>query len=84
MGQGAARDIVCESLLRLVRFADRDGLNVRPLLRGVVHDEVVLSVPCDEVETWAGLLREAFTWKWRGVPILCEVGTPAFRWSDCK
>ncbi|HKY45021.1 MAG TPA: phage/plasmid primase, P4 family [Pyrinomonadaceae bacterium] len=84
MGQGAARDIVCESLLRLVRFADEAGLNARPRLRGVVHDEVVLSVPRGEVEAWSDLLRRAFTWEWKGVPILCEVGTPAYRWSDCK
>ena len=84
VGQGAARDIVCESLLRLVRFADEAGLNVRPRLRGVVHDEVVLSVPRGEVEVWSDLLRRAFTWEWKGVPILCEVGTPAYRWSDCK
>lgn len=80
MGQGAARDIMCESLLRLVGLAP----HVTPYLRGVVHDEVVLSVPEGEVEVWSQILQEAFTWEWRGVPILCEVGTPAFRWSECK
>jgi DNA polymerase I-like protein with 3'-5' exonuclease and polymerase domains len=84
MGQGAARDIMCESLLRLVALADASGRNVRPYLRGVVHDEVILSVPENEVQLWQGMLEEAFTWEWRGVPILCEVGTPAFRWSECK
>jgi hypothetical protein len=24
------------------------------------------------------------TWEWRGVPILCDVSKPAFRWSGCK
>jgi putative DNA primase/helicase len=80
VGQGAARDIMCESLLRLVAARP----DVTPLLRGVVHDEIVLSVPADTVEEWAEELRRAFTWEWKGVPILCEVGTPAFRWSDCK
>lgn len=80
MGQGAARDIMAESLLRLVELAPQ----VTPYLRGVVHDEVVLSVPEGEVEYWSGVLHEAFTWEWLGVPILCEVGTPAFRWSECK
>jgi putative DNA primase/helicase len=84
MGQGAARDIMCESLLRLVRVAEREELNVRPYLRAIVHDEVVLSVPEGEAELWARLLEEAFTWEWRGVPILCEVSKPAFRWSECK
>lgn len=84
VGQGAARDIMCESLLRLVRIADESGRNVRPYLRGVVHDEVILSVPSGEVGLWSGILEQAFTWTWRDVPILCEVGKPAFRWSDCK
>lgn len=80
MGQGAARDIMCESLLRLVELAP----HVTPYLRGVVHDEVILSVPEKEVGLWARVLEQAFTWEWRGVPILCEVGAPAFRWSECK
>jgi hypothetical protein len=80
MGQGAARDIMCESLLRLVERAP----DVRPLLRGVVHDEVILSVPEDEVASWAATLEAAFTWEWKGVPILCEVSKPSFRWSECK
>lgn len=84
VGQGAARDIVCTSLLRLVEMADDDGRNVRPLLRGVVHDEVVLSVPEGEVSYWEDVLTRAFTWEWRDVPILCEVSKPAYRWSDCK
>ena len=84
MGQGAARDIMCESLLRLVRAADAAGRNVRPYLRAVVHDEVVLSVPALEKEWWVQVLGEAFTWEWRGVPILCEVSKAAYRWSECK
>ena len=80
MGQGCARDIVCESILRLVRARP----DVTPYLRGVVHDELVLSVPADTVDEWRAELEKAFTWEWRGVPILCEVGTPAYRWSDCK
>jgi putative DNA primase/helicase len=80
MGQGAARDIMCESLLRLVRMAP----DVRPFLRAVVHDEIVLSVPEAEAAAWAVTLEAAFTWEWRGVPILCEVSKAAFRWSECK
>jgi DNA polymerase-1 len=84
MGQGAARDIMCESLLRLVKLGDASGRNVRPYLRAVVHDEVVLSVPEGEAGLWAQLLAEAFTWEWRGVPILCDVSKAAYRWSECK
>lgn len=81
MGQGAARDIMAESLLRLM---DLSQGRVSPYLRGVVHDEVVLSVPEDEAEHWTGMLREAFTWEWRGVPILCEVSAPGRSWADCS
>lgn len=80
MGQGASRDVMCESLLRLDRLS---GGNVRPYLRAVVHDEIVVSVPEHEVDEWAALLREAMTWEWRGVPILCDVSAPAQRWSGC-
>ena len=84
MGQGASRDIMTESLLRLVKYAEDKEQNVRPYLRAIVHDEVVLSVPEAEAERWAQILQEAFTWEWRGVPILCEVSEPAYRWNECK
>ena len=80
MGQGASRDVMCESLLRLAKARP----DVTPFLRGVIHDEIVLSVPADTVDEWAEELRRAMTWEWRGVPILCEVSAPAFRWSNCK
>ena len=79
MGQGAARDIMCESLLRLI---DRDR-RATQYLRGVVHDEVILSVPEGDVDYWQELIKDAFTWEWKGVPILCDLGTPARRWSEC-
>jgi hypothetical protein len=79
MGQGAARDIMCESLLRLVGARP----DVTPYLRGVVHDEVILSVPAGEAEEWAEELHKAFTWEWKGVPILCSVSNPGARWSEC-
>jgi len=79
MGQGCARDLMCEALLRLVQLDPR----VTPYLRAVVHDEVVLSVPETEAAYWSDLLREAFTFEWRGVPILCEVSPPGTNWAEC-
>lgn len=81
MGQGATRDVMAESMLRLDRISEG---RVRPYLRGVIHDELVLSVPEGDVAEWQEMLREAMTWEWRGVPILCDVSEPAFRWSKCK
>lgn len=79
MGQGCSRDLMCEALLRLVAIDPR----VTAHLRAVVHDEVVLSVPETEVEYWQGALKEAFTFTWRDVPILCDVSAPGANWSEC-
>lgn len=80
MGQGAARDLMTTGLLRLV---ERDSA-VTPHLRGVVHDEVVLSVPEEEAQYWRDELENAFTFEWRGVPILCELSSPGRNWAECS
>lgn len=82
MGQGLARDLVCESLLRAVALADAEGKNIRPHLRLIVHDELIGSFPAGEAEYWQDLLKRAFTWEFRGVPILGDAGSPAHRWSE--
>lgn len=79
MGQGAARDIMCESLLRL----DERAPWMRDALRAVIHDEVVVAVPRERAEEAREVLRDAFTWEWKGVPILCEVSAPGTSWADC-
>lgn len=84
MGQGAARDLLCESMLRADALARLDGKDIRPYLRMTVHDELDVCVPKEEAEYWQDLLKRAFTWEWKGVPILCEVSDPAYRWSECK
>jgi DNA polymerase I len=74
MGQGAAADILKESLLRL-------PAHFRPWLRVPVHDEIVACVP-DEYTTEATReLREAFTFEWRGVPIFCDISKPGKSWG---
>lgn len=80
MGQGAARDLMCEGLLRLV---ERDSA-VTPYLRGVVHDEVILSVPAEEAEYWRDELETAFTFEWKSVPILCSVSNAGANWLECE
>lgn len=82
-GQSASRDIMTESMLRLVAFADEAGIDVRPMLRVVVHDELVLDVPEGLADTVSALLERAMTWEYQGVPILCDLGIPAKRWRDC-
>jgi DNA polymerase-1 len=80
MGQGTARDITCEVLLRLIRRHPE----YRHYLRTWVHDEFVFSVPEDRVEEIGADIEEAFTWEWRGVPILCDLSAPGASWGDCS
>lgn len=79
IGQGAARDIVCEAILRFLGAYP----HATPYLRGVVHDELVLSVPEAEAEFWREALRWAFTFEWKGVPILCDVSPAGENWAEC-
>jgi DNA polymerase I len=75
MGQGGARDIVGEGLLRLPD-------ECRPMVRLMVHDEIVLSVPKADVEEVGHEVKKAFTFEWRGVPILSELSKPGNSWGE--
>lgn len=76
MGQGAARDIMMAGLLRL-------PAEVLPMLRAQVHDEIVLSVPADQVDEVAATVVEALSFEWKGVPILADSGRPGRTWGHC-
>lgn len=75
MGQGAARDILCDALLRLPPM-------FRPWLRAMIHDEVLISVPEDLADEVGETLRDAFTSEWRGVPILCDLSPAGRTWGE--
>lgn len=77
MGQGAARDIMMEGLLRL---ADR-APEVLPMLRAQVHDEIVLSVPEADAPEVARIVVEALTFEWKGVPILADASPVGITWG---
>lgn len=57
MGQGCARDIMMEGLLRL-------PAEVLPMLRAVVHDEIVLSVPVGVVDDVERAVVDALSFPW--------------------
>lgn len=57
VGQGCARDLMMEGLLRLDR-------SIWPMLRAVVHDEVVLSVPLDVVDDVEQEVVRALSFEW--------------------
>jgi P4 family phage/plasmid primase-like protien len=80
MGQGGARDITMEVLLRLM---DRHP-NYAQYLRTWVHDEFVFSVPADRAEEIGADILDAFTWEWKGVPILSELSRPGASWGECS
>jgi DNA polymerase I-like protein with 3'-5' exonuclease and polymerase domains len=86
MGQGTARDLMMECLLRI------DDLDPRVIhmLRIQVHDEIVLEVPEDEVEQVIGdVLKRAMTFQWAppgaSIPITVEVDISGYgrSWADC-
>lgn len=79
MGQGGARDIMCEGLLRLTERLPE----VYPWLRGVVHDEVVLSVPVERAQEVTETVLDAFTFDFRGVAITAGAGKPGVNWARC-
>jgi P4 family phage/plasmid primase-like protien len=79
MGQGGARDIMCEALLRLVERAPE----ATEWLRCVVHDEVVLCVPGDRVEEISATVLDAFSFEFKGVPITAGASKASVTWSGC-
>jgi DNA polymerase I-like protein with 3'-5' exonuclease and polymerase domains len=77
MGQGSARDITMEVLIRLITAHPE----YRQYLRIYVHDEFVFSVPENMAEEVGAEIEAAFTWEWNGVPILCDRTAPAENWG---
>lgn len=82
MGQGTARDILVEGLLRLPQ-------EYIPWMRGVVHDEVIFSVPEDRVEECVETVTAALTFDLasvstlHSVPITTGASKAAHSWDGC-
>lgn len=78
IGQGGARDILCEGLLRMPD-------EYVPWMRGVVHDEVVFNVPEARVDEAVEVITAALTLPggFRGVPITCGASRPGHAWDEC-
>jgi DNA polymerase-1 len=77
MGQGGARDLMAEAILRL-------PLDLVPMLRAVVHDELVFSVPATDVDEIRAEVLRAMTFAWRDVPILAKAEkTGILSWGSC-
>lgn len=83
VGQGCTRDIIAEGLLRL-------PLEVWPMLRVIVHDEIVLSVPTDRFAEISEIVVNAMTFdlgevtggRLASVPITAGASKPGRTWAD--
>jgi DNA polymerase-1 len=76
MGQGCARDILMRGLIELPE-------DVARMVRAVVHDEVVLSVPAGAAEDVARQVKQTLETEFRGVPIAAQASEPAVSWEGC-
>lgn len=82
LGQGLARDLLAEAVLRLPDW-------LVACLRGVVHDELVVSVPEDRAGEAQAALLHAMQFGVKTVdpdvtvPVLAECSPPGRDWLDC-
>jgi len=76
MGQGTTRDILAEGLLRM-------PFEARRRVRAVIHDEIVVSIPKDEVEDYSRGILDALTFEFQGVPITSGASTLGANWAAC-
>lgn len=83
-GQGTARDILVEGLLRLPQ-------EYVPWMRGVVHDEVIFNVPEDRAGECVETVTAALTFdlaevtggKLTSVPVTTGASRPGRDWASC-
>jgi DNA polymerase-1 len=82
MGQGTARDLMTECVLRL-------PVEIVPMVRFMVHDELVFSIPRNDTDRIKGQIMSAMTFEWAPpgaelqVPILADMSAEGSSWSDC-
>lgn len=75
-GQTGTREILMDGVRRMPRY-------VRKMLVAIVHDEVVLSVPRDQFDKVAKIVKESLECIWRGVPFTAGVSCPGSNWAEC-
>lgn len=86
MGQSTARDLLMEGMLRLWNMG---GDSVVRMIRAVIHDELVMSVPIKDAEEIEHLVVDAMSFPWCPVGASIEVQITAglnkrgANWSLC-
>lgn len=85
IGQSGTRDMMAECLLDLVKAEPR----VMSMLRAVIHDEIVLSVPTTEAEEIGREVVRIFEREWAPpgasipVPVIADCSKAASNWAAC-
>lgn len=86
MGQSTARDILMEGILRLW---DNGGDRVIKMIRGIIHDELVMSVSLSEIDEIEKLVVESLSFDWcpvggtHSVQIVAGLNKRGVNWADC-
>lgn len=86
MGQSTARDILMEGILRLWTMGGEDVIR---MIRAVVHDELVMSVPKNDVEEIEQLVVRAMSFLWapKGAKNQVQIDSGLNKrgkdWADC-
>ena len=78
-GQSMTRDVVAEGLLIL----KREYPELIPLLRLIVHDEIVMSIPEDDVEDVSRAVIKCMTIEKGGVPFTWGRSPIGRNWGEC-
>ncbi|WP_422114705.1 DNA polymerase [Brachybacterium sp. UNK5269] len=82
LGQGTARDLMMEGVLRLPEW-------LLPCLRAIIHDEIVLSVPVDRLDEARAAVLAALQFDFTimegaiTVPVLAAASDAGRDWADC-
>lgn len=76
MGQGLARDLMAEGILRM-------PLGVVARLKAVVHDEIVLSVPLTDLEDYKRVILAALEFEHMNVPVTAGFEGYGDSWGAC-
>lgn len=83
MGQGTARDLMMECLLRMPDEIVR-------MLRVQVHDEVILEVPVKVLREVMAIVKEAMTFAWappvnnaQPIQVVADISGYGRSWADC-
>lgn len=86
MGQSTARDLLMEGILRLW---DMGGDGIIKMIRGIIHDEIVCSVPKNDVDEIERLIVDALSFEWcpagasRPIQITAGLNSRGTDWAAC-